>query len=355
MRSNNKRTAGWIRLSVTVAAIVFVLPLLCGIDPSVQAAEKARYLMGSTRTISSSYPQNVAQVEVINKYAPGVAVTIVETGASLDNLQRLRTGDIGLGSCITNDGAAMSYKGFGKFDTPDKDLRFYFIYLMNICHITVRADSGITKLEELTGKKFHAGMVGAGSTYNTKEIFKALNIKPNYFVGSLGDAVAAMKDNRIVGYSKTGAGFGAIDGTTMDIMSRIRVRILSFTDEQMKIALKARPGLFYGKEPAGTIKGFYKDHPEINSFTNGLSFYSHNNVPQEHGYQIMKAIVEHSDEILPTIPKTARMDPVKDTLKYGVQTAEMVGLPLHAGVVQYLQEIGQEVPPILIPPEYKKP
>jgi TRAP transporter TAXI family solute receptor len=350
-----KRTAMWIRISVGVAAAVFILPLLSGIDRSVQAAEKARYLMGSTRTISSSYPQCVAQGEVINKYAPGVAVTVVETGASLDNLQRLRTGDIGIGSCITNDGAAMSYKGFGKFDTPDKDLRFYFIYLMNIVHLTVREDSGITKLEELTGKKFHAGMVGAGSTYNTKEILSALNIKPNYFVGSLADAVAAMKDNRIVGYSKAGAGFGAIDATTMDIMTRTKVRILSFTDEQMKIALKARPGLFYGKEPAGTIKGYYKDHPEINSFANGLSLYSRNNVPQEHGYQIMKAIVEHFDEILPTIPKTARMDPVKDTLKYGLQTAEMVGLPLHAGVVQYLQEIGQEVPSILIPPEYKKP
>jgi len=355
MHHINQRMAGWIRLGAAAAALIFVLPLLAGTDSSVQAAEKARYLMGSTRTISSSYPQCVAQVEVINKYAPSVELTIVETGASLDNLQRLRTGDIGIGSCITNDGAAMSYKGFGKFDTPDKDLRFYFIYLMNIVHITVRADSGITTLEQLNGKKFSAGMVGAGSTYNTKEILKALNIKPDYFVGSLADAVAALKDNRIVGYSKAGAGFGAIDATTMDIMTRTKVRILGFTDEQMKIALKARPGLFYGKEPAGTIKGYYKDHPEINSFANGLSVYSRTNVPQEQGYQIIKAIVEHFDEILPTIPKAARMDPVKDTLKYGLQTAQVVGLPLHAGVVQYFQEIGQEVPAILIPPEYKKP
>ncbi len=355
MRNKNKKSSLWTRVCIAAAATVFVLPMLVGADLSVQAAEKARYLMGSTRTISSSYPQCVAQVEVINKYAPNVDVTIVATGASLDNLQRLRTGDIGLGSCITNDGAAMSYKGFGKFDTPDKDLRFYFIYLMNIVHIMVREDSGVNKLGELTGKKFHAGMVGAGSTYNTKEIFKALNIKPKYFVGSLADAVAAVKDNRIVGYSKAGAGFGAIDGTTMDIMTRTKVKILGFTDDQMKIALKARPGLFYGKEPAGTIKGFRKDHPEINSFCNGLSFYSRTNVPQEHGYQIMKAIVEHFDEIASTIPETARMDPVKDTLKYGLQTAEMVGLPLHAGVVQYLQEIGEEVPSNLIPPEYKKP
>ncbi len=355
MRANKKskkmRTVGII----TLAVVVLFLPLAAGMDTSAQAAQKARYLMGSTRTISSSYPQCVAQVEVINKYAPNVAVTIVETGASLDNLQRLRTGDIGLGSCITNDGAVMSYKGIGKFNTPDKDLRFYFIYLRNIVHITVRADSGINKLEDLTGKKFHAGMVGAGSTYNTKEIFNALNIKPNYFVGSLADAVVAMKDNRIVGYSKAGAGFGAIDATTMDIMTTTKVKVLSFTDEQMKIALKARPGLFYGKEPAGTIKGFYKDHPEIISFVNGLSFYSRKNVPQRDGYQIMKAIVEHFDEIAPTIPKTSIMDPVKDTIQYGLETAKMAGLPLHAGVVQYLQQSGKEVPAILIPPEYKKP
>lgn len=345
----------WCCATVALVTVAFVLTLPGGFGASAQAAKKARYLMGSTRTISSSYPQSVAIADIVTKYSKDIDVTTVVTGASLDNLARLRTGDLGLGSCITNDGATMSYAGFGKFDTPDKDLRFYFIYLRNIVHIIVREDSGINKLEDLTGKRFHAGMVGAGSTYNTKAIFEALNIKPKYFIGSLADAVSAVKDNRIVGYSKAGAGFGAIDSTTMDIMTRRKVKILTFTDEQMEIALKARPGLFVGKEPAGTIKGFRKDHPNITSFVNGLSFYSRKNVPQEHGYQIMKAVVEHFDEIAPTIPKLAILDPVKDTIKYGLVTAEMVGLPLHAGVVQYLQEIGEEVPAILIPPEYKKP
>jgi TRAP-type uncharacterized transport system substrate-binding protein len=141
----------------------------------------------------------------------------------------------------------------------------------------------------------------------------------------------------------------------MDIMTRTKMKILSFTDDQMKTALKARPGLFSGKEPAGTIKGFYKDHPDIVSFVNGLSFYSGKNVPQEHGYQIMKAICEHYDGIVAALPMARKIDPISDTIKYGLQTAEMVGLPLHAGAVQYLQEIGKEVPAILIPPEYKKP
>lgn len=342
-------------LLIALVAIAFVLTLGGGIDTSAQAAEKVRYLMGTTRTISSMYPSCVAAANIINKYSSNLDVTTVVTGASLDNLQRLRTGDIGLGICITNDGGAMSYGGFGKFDTPDKDLRFYFIYLLNICHMTVREDSGINKVEDLTGKKYHAGMIGAGYTYNTKEILKALNIKPDYFVGSLADAVAAIKDNRIVGYSRTGGGVGAIDATTMDIMTRTKMKILSFTDEQMQIAMKARPGLFYAKEPAGSIKGFYKDHPDIVSFVNGLSFYSGKNVPQEHGYQIMKAICEHYEDIVAALPMARKIDPINDTIKYGLQTAELVGLPLHAGAVQYLQEIGKEVPAILIPPEYKKP
>lgn len=355
MHSQKWRTPSWIRWGAAAAALVFVSLLFGTIDTPAEAATKVRYLLGTTRTISSMYPSCVAAADIINKYAPDVEVTVVDTGASLDNLQRLRTGDIGLGICITNDGGAMSYGGFGKFDKPDKKLRFYFIYLLNICHVTVRADSGINKIEELTGRKYHAGMIGAGYTYNTKIIFDALGIKPNYFVGSLADAVAAIKDNRCIGYSRTGGGLCAIDATTMDIMTSTKMKILSFTDAQMKIALKARPGLFYGKEPAGCIKGFYKDHPEIVSFVNGLSFYSENNVSQEHGYQIMKAIVEHYDGIVAALPMSGKIDPVNDTIKYGLQTAEMVGLPLHAGVVQYLQEIGKDVPSVLIPPEYKKP
>jgi TRAP-type uncharacterized transport system substrate-binding protein len=212
----------------------------------------------------------------------------------------------------------------------------------------------VKKLEDLNGKKFYAGGIGFASTYNTEEIFKALGIKPDYFIGGLSDAVAAIKDNRCIGYSKSAGGVGTTDATTLDIMTSTKVKIISFTKEQIKIALKTIPGLYYGFEPAGSIKGM-EDQPDIISFVNALATYGTTRIPQQMGYQIMKALVEHYDRIVAAMPAAGEYHPVKDTIKYGKDTAEACGLPLHSGVVQYFEEIGEKVPTILIPPEYKKP
>ena len=337
----------------TIISCALLVPMFGGSSDSAIAAGKVNYLMGSTRSTSGTYPAAVAGAGILNKYAPDVQVTVIATGATHDNLKRLRLGDLQWAMVTNPDGAAMSYAGVRQYKTPDKTLRLFFYYLTNITHIYVRADSDINKLEDLNGKKFHAGGIGFASTYNTKAIFKALGIKPNWFIGSLSDAVAAIKDNRCIGYSKSGAGIGAIDSTTMDILTRKKLKIVSFTDEQMKIALKTIPGLFYGLEPAGTIKGM-KDQPEIRSFANGLAAYGNTKIPQEIGYQMIKAIVEHYDDIIAASPKSAKVNPIKDTIKHGVATAKMCGLPLHAGVVQYFEERGEKVPSLLIPPEYKK-
>jgi len=346
-------TAVLALFTFSILSYVLLVPMFSGSINSAIAAEKANYLMGSTRSTSGTYPAAVAGAGILNKYAPDVQVTLIATGATHDNLKRLRLGDLQWAMVTNPDGAAMSYAGVRKYKTPDKTLRLFFYYLTNITHILVREDTDIHKLEDLNGRIFHAGGIGFASTYNTKAIFKALGIKPKWFIGSLSDAVAAIKDNRCRGYSKSGAGIGSIDSTTMDILTRTKMRIVSFTDKQVKVALKTIPGLFYGLEPAGSIKGM-ENQGNIRSFANGLASYGNTKIPQEIGYQMIKAIVEHYDDIIAASPKSAKVNPIKDTIKHGVATAKMCGLPLHAGVVQYFEERGEKVPALIIPPEYKK-
>ena len=67
-----------------------------------------------------------------------------------------------------------------------------------------------------------------------------------------------------------------------------------------------------------------------------------------------KALDEHWDEMLAGYP--AAEDFLTDLIKYTADLEDMIGLtpvPIHAGVVQYLKEIGVDVPTALIPPEYK--
>lgn len=361
MNCLRRKMSFWDVITAAFFSFLSVLLILGGVGKPAEAAEKKfMYLMGSTRVTSSHYPPAVAVGEAINKWAPDVNVTVIATGASHDNLKRLRKRDLDIGMVTTPEGAAMSYMGVRKYKTPDKTLRWMFLYAQSINFEIVRADSGVYKLTDLNGKKFHAGGIGFGSTYNIMESLKALGIKPDYFIGSLSDAVAAIKDNRAIGYSKSsaiweekGKSVSQLDGTTVNIKTRTPVRIISFTEEEIKVALKTIPGLSYGHIPAGNIRGL-ENNPAVTGFVNSVGCYGTTRIPQEIGYQIQKAVVEHWEHVCSGFPPSKHYDPVKDTLKSGLVTAEACGLPLHSGTVQYFEEIGVKVPSILIPPEYKR-
>ncbi len=60
-------------------------------------------------------------------------------------------------------------------------------------HVVVRADSGITSLEQLSGKKVNFSDVGSGSQLSTRDIFKRLGIQAQEVNMSQGDALERLK------------------------------------------------------------------------------------------------------------------------------------------------------------------
>jgi TRAP transporter TAXI family solute receptor len=60
-------------------------------------------------------------------------------------------------------------------------------------HVVVRADSGITSLEQLSGKKVNFSDVGSGSQLSTRDIFKRLGIQAQEVNMGQGDALERLK------------------------------------------------------------------------------------------------------------------------------------------------------------------
>jgi len=66
-------------------------------------------------------------------------------------------------------------------------------------HLVVRADSGITSIEQLAGKKVNFGGAGSGTQWSTRDIFSRLNVKAEEVNLRRAEAIEKMKASEIAG------------------------------------------------------------------------------------------------------------------------------------------------------------
>ena len=297
--------------------------------------------LGATSQSSGIYSYFVAVADAAKKATDGkINMTVVETGATIDNLKRLqqKSIDLGLGTASINYKA---YKGLDDWkDSPMPELRELYIFLPAPQPVVVTVESGVEKVEDLNGKSFFPGLAGSASETTSQEVFAQLGIQPKYFLGGLEDGVNAVKDRRAVGLVKSGVGL-APDPSVLDINSTLPVKILGFSEEQLQKIEEL--GLSTTVIPAGTYPNQTED---VHTYVIALDIITTNDLPEEVAYQIVKASVENKAEHEKAYNGVAPFDYIEDTLKYAT-------VPLHAGVVRYFQEQGIEVPDHLIPPEMK--
>ncbi len=309
------------------------------------SAEKFHFKFGSTSVRSGLYANTVALAGVINKAYPGeIIVTVVETGGYVENLERLRRGTIHAGPASTG-AAAASYLGILDWEgKPDKNLRALWGGYFTPIHLVASKKSGINTVEGFAGRPF-AMNPGTTSGWHMEYFFKALDIKPSYKLMGLGASPEAMKAGVVEGWFK--AGFK--DAAVLDIEAAMDITIVPVRPEHMEKAEKFQPGLHRSMTiPAGLFKAVKTDQL---SYAYVIGDFVHKDVPEDVVYKIVKAVWENRASIvapLATLKEGKFDDMVGNALKFGLK------VPFHAGAVKFYREIGQTIPPELIPPEIKK-
>jgi len=330
--------------------VLLSLVLMCvmlGIEQA--AAKKFEYYMGSTQSTSSYYANTIMWAKVINKYAPDVHVTVVESGATYNNLDRTRNGEFQLSMPSAYSGIIESYNGLARYKgKPDPSLRMICISNPFAIMYMMRKDSGITDIKGLDGKKFFAGPIGHISGVATKKVFEKFGIHPKYFVGGFADAVTATQDNRIVGFSKAAAGY-QLDASMIQVSSVVPSRLLTLPPEMVDYVVKIIPGAVGLAIPKGSIKAMPEAGP-LDTWGMVITFFTTKNLPDEAAYRILKAVDEHwVSDIAPNFAPCKDVNVLKDSLK--LLSAPEQPVPLHAGAIKYYQEKGFQIPKKLVPPE----
>lgn len=299
------------------------------------AAAAQKMLIGSTSASSSHYGYFVAVSQVINATVPGIETSVVETGATVDNLRRFARNQIDIGLVTTN---VLSQAYYGKSDFKDRPVKskLLWVYVIAPQNAIVRKDAGIRSFAELNGQRFNPGLKGSASEKTTEAVFEVLGIKPDFVRGSTTDIVSAVKDNHIKGYVKSGAGL-KLDASSRDISTFTPITILSLDSGQADLLKTGLPEVSIVDVPAGA-------GPDIGPYTTwgfAVACGAGLELDEETAYSIVKAICED---------KTAQgsaMASVKDA-DFAAMTIKYATSPLHPGAIRYFREIGVAIPDRLI-------
>ena len=318
-------------------AITFIIcTLVCGLLLPGTSCGAKKMLVGATSSSSSHYGYFVAVAQVINKNVPGMEASVVETGATADNLRRFSRHQIDIGMITTNT-QSEAYYGRALYQKNPVKTKILWVYVVAPQNVVVRKDARITKLSDLNGKRFNAGIKGSASEQTTHAVMKALKITPAFVAGSTGDIVDAVKDNRVVGYVKSGAGL-MLDASSRDIATLTPIDLVSLDANQAAIIDKEFPDLVVIDVPAGAAAkgiGAYKTWGFAVGCAAGLD------MDTETAYKIVKAICEDKTEQASAFADVKGADFMDMTLKYSSS-------PLHPGAIKYFKERGAVIPDRLI-------
>lgn len=293
-------------------------------------AQDQRLLIGSTSASSSQYGYFVALAQLINDTVPGVSASVAETGATIDNLRRMQRGQVDLGLVTTNI-IEHARSGTQEFEGRPIEAPLLWVYSPAPQNAIVRADAGIETLSDLEGMRFNPGIRGSATEATAESVFQTLGISPDFVRGSTTDVVDMIKDNRIIGYVKSGAG-DRLDASSLDISTFTPIRVISLTDEQAETLRNEMTDIsIVDIEAAG------ENIPPYKTWSFALAVSASPEMDEETAYQITKAAMEDETVQRNALASLAEYDLTDLTMEYGT-------VPLHPGAARYFEEQGVEIP-----------
>ncbi|MGR3821837.1 MAG: TAXI family TRAP transporter solute-binding subunit [Salipiger marinus] len=294
-------------------------------------AQDTDLLIGSTSASSSHYGYFVAVGQIINENADGLRASVVETGATMDNIRRMARGQVDLGLVTTNT-AQHAYSGTKDFEGNAQDLRLLWVYSNAPQNVVVRQDAGVDSLEALAEVRFNPGIKGSATESTTEAVFDTLGLSADYVRGSTTDIVDAIKDNRVAGYVKSGSGL-KLDGSTMDVATTTDIAVLGLSPEQADTLRTEMPDLAVVDIPEGAAEGV----PAYTTWAFGVGVAAPSSMDADTAYAIVSAVMADQTAQANAMASLKDESLAQMTLDYG-------SIPLHPGAARWFEEQGIEIP-----------
>jgi TRAP transporter TAXI family solute receptor len=268
-----------------------------------QAGGTLTFATGGTGGVYYPYGGGIANL--LSSELDGTVVTVQETNASVDNMQLLASGQaqlaFGLGDVVSD-----AAKGENTFSEPLPICSLGNMY-NNFTHVFTTADTGITSIEDVRGKRVSVGAVGSASEVTADRILEAAGIDPQADIerAQLGvaETVAAIQDGTVdVGFWSGGLPTGAI----VDLASTDDLVLIPTADYVDEMAGKYGDYYFADEIPANTYEGQTEASPQVVS-PNILVV--RNDMDEQLQQDITRTIFENKEQLLTVHPAAEELDP----------------------------------------------
>lgn len=301
------------------------------------AAEKQKdfITIGTGGVTGAYYPVGQAVCRMVDKgrraKEHNIRCTAESTGASVFNVNALRSGDLDLG-IVQSDVQFNAFKGMAQFEPagPDPNLRALFSLQSEAFTLVARDDAKIDKFEDLQGKRMNLGDPGSGNRSTlellmgefgwTPKTFKlATDLKPAEMAG-------ALCDNKIDAYVYIVA---HPNGSTTEAANTCACHIVPVNGPTVDKFKEKFPFYPDATVPGGLYKGTDKD---VATFGPRATLMTNADLPDDVAYQVVKAVFTNLDEFKKLHPALASLTPEN--------MLEGNSVPFHPGAVKYFKEIG---------------
>ncbi|MEC9198272.1 MAG: TAXI family TRAP transporter solute-binding subunit [Pseudomonadota bacterium] len=280
------------------------------------------------------YPTGGAICRMMSKTRKehGIRCAVESTGGSVYNVNAVRSGELEFG-VAQSDVQYKAVHGEGSLADagPNPDLRSVFSIHPEPFTVVARADSGITKFEDLAGKRVNVGNPGSGQRDTMEVVMKALGWDMSTF--SLASELQAAEqsqalcDNNIDAMVYT---VGHPSGSIQEATTACDATLVSVTGEAIDKLVADNPYYRTATIPGGMYRGNDND---VATFGVGATLVTSASVSDETVYQLVKAVFEDMDGFRGLHPAFANLDP-KEMANDGLSA------PLHPGAEKYYREVG---------------
>ncbi len=283
------------------------------------------------------YPMGGGLAEVINNNVEGYSATAEVTGASVENMGLVATGDADLALALA-DTVQQAQTGTGRFDGQQLEmLRGLASMYANMIQIVTLEGSGIEGLEDLRGKRVSVGAPGSGTEVNAEAVLSANGItyddidEQRLNFNETADALAN---------GDIDAGFWSVGAPTSSILNLATtndIRMIELTDEQIEAAQDANPIFARTTLSGDTYEGV--GDTTVLGVPNVLVVSSE--MSDDLAYEITKTMFENISDLQAVHPAANQT-----TIDF---TLDATPIPLHAGAIRYYEETGASIPDDLRP------
>ncbi len=276
-------------------------------------------------TSGTYYPLGGAMAKVITDET-GVQTDALSSNASADNVIALAEGDAEI-AFVQTDVMANAVEGTNAFEgkAVDNVLALGSLYPETIQIVTL-ANSGISSVEDLKGKKVSVGAPGSGTYINAEQILEIHGMTMDDIDAQnldFGESTGGIQDGNIdAAFITSGTPTGAVDG----LSATNPVSIVPISQDKVDELVEAYPYYAADTIPAGT----YGMDNEVNTVAVLAMLAVSKDLSEDLVYNITKAIYENTDAISHAKGEFITLETAVDG----------IGIDFHPGAEKYFKEEG---------------